>query len=105
MSEQTWKIVSELNDIQHDDVVCVEVEGVKIAIVRTADNQVFAVDSQCTHGRASLADGYVDGLEIECPKHNGRFNVSTGAAVASPARMPIQTYPCRISGDCVEVLI
>ena len=105
MSEQTWKIVSELNDIQHDDVVCVEVEGVKIAIVRTADNQVFAVDSQCTHGRASLADGYVEGLEIECPKHNGRFNVSTGAAVASPARMPIQTYPCRISGDCVEVLI
>jgi len=78
MSEQTWKIVSELNDIQQDDVVCVEVEGVKIAIVRTADNQVFAVDSQCTHGRASLADGYVDGLEIECPKHNGRFNVATG---------------------------
>ena len=105
MSEQTWKIVSELKDIQHDDVACVEVKGVKIAIVRTADNQVFAVDSQCTHGRASLADGYVDGLEIECPKHNGRFNVSTGAAVASPARMPIQTYPCRISGDCVEVLI
>ena len=53
MSEQTWKIVSELNDIQQDDVVCVEVEGVKIAIIRTADNQVFAIDSQCTHGRAS----------------------------------------------------
>ena len=104
MSDQTWKIVSELKEIQHDDVVCVEVKGVKIAIVRTADNQVFAVDSQCSHGRASLADGYVDGLEIECPKHNGRFNVATGLAVASPARTPLQTYPCRVSGDCVEVL-
>ena len=105
MSEQTWKIVSKLCDIEQDDVACVDVEGVMIAIVRTAGDQVFALDSQCTHGRASLADGYVEGLEIECPKHNGRFNVSTGAAVASPARMPIQTYPCRVSGDCVEVLI
>lgn len=103
MSEQTWKIVSKLYEIEQDDVACVDVEGVKIAIVRTAGDQVFALDPQCTHGRASLADGYVEGLEIECPKHNGRFNVSTGVAVASPARMPLQTYPCRVSGDCVEI--
>jgi len=103
MSEPTWKIVSKIGEIASDDVACVEIDGVKIAVVRTKDNQVFAIDSQCSHGRASLTDGYVEGLEIECPKHNGRFNVMTGEAVASPARMPLQTYPCRITGDCLEI--
>jgi nitrite reductase/ring-hydroxylating ferredoxin subunit len=50
-----------------------------------------------------LADGFVDGTEIECPKHNGRFNVATGEAVASPARTALRTYPCRLIDGCIEV--
>ena len=40
----------------------------------TADDRYFATDGLCTHGRAHLSGGFVDGTTIECPKHNGRFD-------------------------------
>jgi 3-phenylpropionate/trans-cinnamate dioxygenase ferredoxin subunit len=103
MTEPVWRVACPLDDVASDDVLEVAVGDDRIAIIRTSNDRVFAVDAVCTHGRASLADGFVDGLEIECPKHNGRFNVETGVAVASPARTPVRTYPCRISGGSVEV--
>ena len=49
-------------------------------------------DGLCTHGRAHLADGAVlDGL-IECPKHNGCFDLRTGEALRFPATEPITLY-------------
>jgi Na+-transporting NADH:ubiquinone oxidoreductase subunit F len=50
------------------------------------------VDGLCTHARAELADGLlIDGC-LECPKHNGRFDVFTGEAVRKPAQSPLGTY-------------
>ena len=53
--------------------------------IRTADGKLHATDGICTHGNTHLADGLVKGSIIECPKHNGRFNLADG----SPARAPI----------------
>ena len=50
------------------------------------------LDGICTHGLAHLADGVlIDGC-IECPKHNGRFDVATGLPVRRPARDPLGTH-------------
>ncbi len=103
MTEPVWRVVGNLDDVAPDDVIAKTVGEAMLAIVRTVDDRVYAVDSICTHGKASLADGFVDGIEIECPKHNGRFNVTTGEAVASPARTALRTYPCRLSNGCIEV--
>lgn len=63
------------------------------AISRTGDGRLFATDGVCTHGNTHLGDGLVIGQTIECPKHNGRFNLADG----SPARVPVcrglATYP------------
>jgi 3-phenylpropionate/trans-cinnamate dioxygenase ferredoxin subunit len=45
----------------------------------------FALDDTCTHGGASLADGWVAGGEVECPLHGGVFCLRTGAALGGPA--------------------
>ena len=50
-----------------------------IAVFHTDDGEVFAVDDTCTHQDASLADGWLEGCEIECPLHASRFNLRTGA--------------------------
>jgi MocE subfamily Rieske [2Fe-2S] domain protein len=63
------------------------------AIVRDEEGKLFATDGICTHGNTHLSNGLVKGGIIECPKHNGRYNLIDG----SPARMPIcrglATYP------------
>jgi nitrite reductase/ring-hydroxylating ferredoxin subunit len=58
--------------------------------------RVRLTDSLCTHARAHLVDGHLEGCVIECPKHNGRFNVRTGQAVRRPATDPLRTYPVKV---------
>ena len=103
MTEPLWHVVGTLDDVARDDVIAKTIGNTTVALVRTSDDRIYAVEVTCTHGKASLADGFVDGAEIECPKHNGRFNLVTGEAVASPARVALRTYPCRLSEGCIEV--
>ena len=59
-------------------------ENKTYAIYRTAEGTLYATDGICTHGNTHLADGFVKGKLIECPKHNGRFDITDG----SPQRLP-----------------
>ena len=59
-----------------------------IAVFHTEDGEVFAIDDTCTHQDASLADGWLEGCEVECPLHASRFDLRTGAVDAPPAKLP-----------------
>lgn len=63
--------------------------------------RIYVTDDACTHGEASLADGFiVDGTEIECSYHQGRFDIATGVATAAPCKVDLRVYPVRIiDGD------
>ena len=63
-----------------------------IAIFRTEDDEVFAIDDTCTHQEASLSDGWVEGCEVECPLHSSRFDLRTGGVDAPPAQRPVRTH-------------
>jgi naphthalene 1,2-dioxygenase system ferredoxin subunit len=71
----------------------VEVDGLAYVLCRTLDGSYAFTDGVCTHGRARLSDGFLDDCILECPKHNGRFDVRTGEAVRLPAQKPLCTYP------------
>jgi naphthalene 1,2-dioxygenase system ferredoxin subunit len=60
------------------------------------DGTVFAIDDRCTHGDASLSEGLVEGHEVECPFHQGRFDIRTGAPTAAPCTIRLKTYPVEI---------
>ena len=62
-------------------------------LCRTLDGTYALLDGICTHEQAALSDGYLDDCILECPKHNGRFDVRTGEAVRLPARNALCTYP------------
>jgi nitrite reductase/ring-hydroxylating ferredoxin subunit len=62
-------------------------------LCRTLAGGYAFIDDVCTHGRARLSDGFLDDCVLECPKHNGRFDVRTGEAVRLPAQKPLCTYP------------
>lgn len=101
MSEaHQWIDALATDDLPNDDVIGVPVAGKDIAIYTVGDD-VFATDNLCTHGNARLCDGFLDGHEIECPLHQGRFDVRNGKATCEPATEPLRTYPVRIEGSRV----
>ena len=65
----------------------------------------LAAANRCTHGDALLCDGFLEGHEIECPHHQGRFDVRTGAATAAPAEVALATWPARVVDGRIELLI
>jgi 3-phenylpropionate/trans-cinnamate dioxygenase ferredoxin subunit len=68
--------------------------GVDPAIaVFNVDGSFYAIDDTCTHETYSLADGYIDGAEVECALHLAKFDLRTGAALCLPARVGVRTYP------------
>ncbi len=70
--------------------------GSKRLIVYRTKRGFFATDRRCTHQGADLMRGYFDGDVIECPVHQGRFSVCTGAALSAPARVPLATYRVKL---------
>ena len=62
-------------------------------IYRTAQGTVHATDGMCTHGNTHLADGLVRGTVVECPKHNGRFDVVSGEPRRLPACVALADLP------------
>jgi nitrite reductase/ring-hydroxylating ferredoxin subunit len=71
----------------------VEVSGLPpLAVFRLDDGSVYVTDGICTHAYASLAEGFIDGDEIECPLHAGRFCIRDGRATEEPCEEPLKTY-------------
>ena len=100
MSEFT--AVATLADVAASDAIAVDVGTRQIAIY-LVDGEVFATDNHCTHGDAKLCEGFLEGHEIECPHHQGRFDIRTGVATCAPAEVALATYPARIDGERVLV--
>lgn len=95
----TWTRVAEASEIPDGEGYAATAGGRHIAIFKV-EGDLFACDGICTHGHAHLAEGYLDGEEVECPMHSGRFNVRTGKAVCAPARIDIATFPVDVrEGD------
>jgi naphthalene 1,2-dioxygenase ferredoxin component len=102
MSAPAWTPVASLDDFAASDAIAVEAGGRQVAIY-LVDGSVFATSNRCTHGDASLCDGFLEGHEIECPHHQGRFDVRTGVATAAPAEVALATWPARIVDGRVEL--
>jgi naphthalene 1,2-dioxygenase system ferredoxin subunit len=97
-----WIDAAAQAEVPEGDVIGVMVAGKDIALYQV-EGEVFATDNICTHGHARLSDGFLEGREIECPLHQGRFDVCTGAALCAPLTEGIKTYAVRI--DNMRVML
>ncbi len=101
MSEQ-WINASTAENIPENDVIGIDIGGKSIALYRIED-EIFATDNLCTHGNTRLCDGFLEGHEIECPLHQGKFDIRNGKAMCAPLTEDVKTYPTKIEGDRVFV--
>ena len=102
MSE--WIMVGTISSLEDEDVTGFDHAGHSFAIYRVGEN-VYATDDYCTHEKARLSEGLLLDCIIECPKHNGRFDISNGRALNAPARIDLRTYKVKIDDGIVYLEI
>ena len=98
----SWVKVAVVDDVVPGQVKAVAAQGKRLALCHAGD-AFYAVDDLCTHDNGPLAEGALDGLQIECPRHGARFDVHTGQVKCFPAVIPITSYPVKVEGSDVLV--
>mgnify|MGYP003949264825 CR=1 FL=1 len=103
MSE--WVHVGQTSDIDEEDLIRFDHEDGRTFAVYNTEKGFFATDGFCTHEAQHLEDGLVIGTVIECPLHQGRFDVTNGRALSAPACVDLKTYPVKLEGDEIYIEI
>jgi naphthalene 1,2-dioxygenase ferredoxin component len=104
MTTAHWIDAIEEDFVPEDDVIGLQVGSLDIALYKVA-GQVFVTDNTCTHGHGRLCDGFLEGYDIECPLHQGKFDIRTGHATCPPVTQALRSYPVRIEGGRVFVQV
>lgn len=97
-----WIAACDESSIAKNDVARFDYRDDTYAVVRMTDGTCVVMDGLCPHGKAHLAEGFVDGATIECPKHNGRLHILTGEPAASPIRVATTIYETRVIDSKIE---
>jgi apoptosis-inducing factor 3 len=98
VTSMAWQRAASLKSIREGGVCGVELEGVPLALY-DLDGTIYATHGVCTHAMALLAEGFVEDGKIECPLHQGLFDIRTGEALGPPVTAPIQTFAVKVDGD------
>ncbi|MCM8542894.1 MAG: NADH:ubiquinone reductase (Na(+)-transporting) subunit F, partial [Lentisphaeraceae bacterium] len=88
--------VCSTEELKKSDIIRYDQDGKTYAIYRAENNEYYATEGMCTHGNIHLSDGMIIGKQIECPKHNGRFNIKDGAVKRKPVCVALKTYDVKV---------
>ena len=76
--DMNWVAIGDISDIPLRGARCVRTPQGKIAVFRTAENEVFAIEDHCPHKGGPLSQGIVHGHAVACPLHNWSIDLASG---------------------------
>jgi 3-phenylpropionate/trans-cinnamate dioxygenase ferredoxin component len=94
--------VATTDEIPNGSRKLLEVDGRAIAVFNIAGTY-YCIADVCSHDDGPVAEGTLEGDEIECPRHGARFDVRSGKVLTFPAIVDIPAYPVRVEDG--EVLV
>ena len=98
-----WHRVAFVKDVRNEArTFRAVVNGVAICLFDLGD-EICATQDTCPHGNASLSDGYVENGTVECPLHQGVFDIKSGKPLCPPVETDLKLYEVKQDGD--EILI
>ncbi len=100
MSE--WIEIGRVDDIPRRGARVVKTPEGEIAVFRTGDDRIFALDNRCPHKDGPLAEGIVFDHRVACPLHNWRIELESGEAVA-PDEGCVRTYPVEVVDGVIRL--
>lgn len=97
-----WIAVGTLADIPQRGARCIETPEGKIAVFRTGDDRVFAIDDHCPHKGGPLSQGIVHGAAVTCPLHNWVISLETGKAQGADEGC-VRTIPVKVEDGTLYI--
>ncbi len=94
--------VAAVADVLPGTMLHVVVEGRQLALYNV-DGEYYATGDICTHRKARLSDGYLEGRVVQCPLHFGKFDVITGQPLNPPCKIPVETYAVYVDNEMLLV--
>jgi len=100
----TFVKVAKTYDLAEGGMVAVLVGDTEILLAQV-QGQYYAISNVCSHADVWLHPGELRPatFEVQCPLHQGRFDLRTGCATAWPASAPVQVYAVRVEGEDILV--
>ena len=95
-----WERVAAAADVPEDGTLPVVFRGQPVCLYNIG-GRIFATHDTCTHQEASLADGFIVDGKIECPLHQGMFDIATGKALAEPCTVDLKVYLAKVEAGQV----
>jgi 3-phenylpropionate/trans-cinnamate dioxygenase ferredoxin subunit len=95
--------VCAVEDIEPGTAISADIDGLRVAVVRTVDGEVFAIHDECSHASVPLSEGEIEGCTLECWLHGSRFDLRTGQPTGLPATEPVPVYSVEIRDGFVFV--
>lgn len=89
-----WIAIGDISDIPLRGARCVKTPEGKVAVFRTAKNEVFAIEDHCPHKGGPLSQGIVHGTSVTCPLHNWVISLESGKALGADEGQ-VGTIPVR----------
>ena len=75
-----WTLVGSIDDIPRRGARCVHIGGTTVAVFRTLDDRIFALEDRCPHRQGRLSQGIVHDVCVTCPLHNWVISLESGTA-------------------------
>jgi 3-phenylpropionate/trans-cinnamate dioxygenase ferredoxin subunit len=101
MSEN-WIQACAADDIDEEDLLRFDHADKSYCIYNTPEG-FFATDGFCTHEDEHLENGIVMDCVIECPLHQGRFDIRSGAALSAPVCVDLKTWPVKVEAGSIYI--
>lgn len=95
-----WIAVGSVSDIPRRGARCIQNGEMRIAIFRTMDDRLFALEDKCPHKNGPLSQGIVHDGCVTCPLHNWVISLETGQAQGADEG-ETRAFPVRLDGDTV----
>lgn len=94
----SWIEIGKLSDIPPRGARCVTTPLGRIAVFRTATDDVYAIEDRCPHKGGPLSQGIVHAAAVTCPLHNWVFSLETGRALGADEGS-VRTYALKRDGE------
>jgi 3-phenylpropionate/trans-cinnamate dioxygenase ferredoxin subunit len=98
----TWVKAASVAELPASGGACRQVGDQRIALFRVGE-AVYGLGDRCSHAEASLAEGELFDLEVECPRHGSSFDLVTGEPKSLPATRPVSVYEVKVEDGDVLV--
>lgn len=99
-----WLKICVLNEIPQLGSRVVESEHGRIAVFRTGEDEVFALEDRCPHRGGPLSQGIVCGKHVTCPMHGWNIALREGRALA-PDVGETPAFPAKVEDGVVFIQI